>query len=316
MAIIIELLNNHGQSIGIHKFNQSAISIGRSYSNDVILLDPHSCAEHALLTCDEQGQWQLRDLNSTNGIVNSQGQRVATVPVAADGQTFTLGKQRLRILFSDSAVAPTVPLATGWQSLGWLASLPLLVMLLTLVSLDFAYSTWLSAIGEHAELWHRQLVMLPFILLLVLLWPAFLALFARFRSCEPHFKQQVSLTFGILLLWLLWEKLQLWLGFNFSNNVLFSISEALIPTLILAVLFWYSFKLAGVQRKATHLVLTVLLTSSYWAAPYLQSITPSLQPSYQAELLPAAWLITTPTSTEDFLTQTATLYQQEIKGSE
>ncbi|GHG71276.1 hypothetical protein GCM10010919_22410 [Alishewanella longhuensis] len=310
MAIIIELLNSQGQSTGIHKFSQSDIRIGRSYDNDVILLDPHSCAEHAILSRDEHGQWLLRDLNSANGTLNSQGQRVEMVPIAAQGQTFTLGKQRLRILFSDTVVAPTLPVATGWQSLSWLASLPLLITLLVLVSADFAYNTWLSAIGENAERWHRQLVLIPFILMLFLLWPAFLALLARFRSYEPHFRQQVSLTFGVLLLWLLWEKLQLWLGFNFSNNLLFIALQAIIPTLILAALFWYGFKLAGVQRKAVQLVLTLLLTSSYWSIPYLQSITPTLQPSYQAELLPAAFLITTPTSTEAFLIQTETLYQQ------
>lgn len=310
MAIIIELLNSQGKSTGIHKFNQNDIRIGRSYNNDVILLDPHSCAEHAILSCDEQGQWQLRDLNSANGTLNSQGQRVEVVPISAKGQSFTLGKQRLRVLFSDTAVAPTLPVVTGWQSLSWLASLPLLVTLLLLVSADFAYNTWLSAIGENAERWHRQLVLIPFILMLILLWPAFLALLARFRSHEPHFRQQVSLTFGVLLLWLLWEKLQLWLGFNFSNHLLLIALQAMIPALILAALFWYGFKLAGVQRKGVQLVLTLLLTSSYWSIPYLQSITPTLQPSYQAELLPEAWLISTPSSIDAFLAATDSLYQK------
>ncbi|CAM5220015.1 FHA domain-containing protein [Alishewanella longhuensis] len=310
MAIIIELLNSQGQSTGIHKFNQSDIRIGRSYSNDVILLDPHSCAEHAILSCDEQGQWQLRDLNSANGTLNSQGQRVEVVPIAAQGQSFTLGKQRLRILFSDTAVAPTLPVATGWQSLGWLASTPLLITLLILVSADFAYNNWLSAIGEHAERWYRQLVILPFILLLIAFWPAFLALLARFRSQDAHFKQQASLTFGTLVIWLLWDKLQFWLGFNFSNTMLLSLLHAVIPTLILGAFFWYGFTLAGIQRKATKWVFAALLTSSYWAVPYLQSITPTLQPAYQAELLPEAWLISSPSSIDAFMMETDSLYQK------
>lgn len=310
MAVIIELLNSQGKSIGIHKFSQAEIRIGRSYDNDVILLDPHSCAEHAILSCDEQGQWQLRDLNSANGTLNSRGQRVAVVSISASGQELTLGKQRLRVFFSAAAVAPTRLLATGWHSLRLLSSIPLLVMLLVLLAANLAYDTWVGVLGEAAENWQRQLLAIPFLLLALLLWPALLALWARFRSHDAHFRQQATLVYAVAVFWLLWQISANWLGFNFSNTWILTVLQLLLPTLLLFCLFWYGFTLAGVQRKGVQWLLALVLTSTYWLVPYIQSAGPNLQPQYQAELLPQSFLITTPTSPDVFLAQTEALYQQ------
>ncbi|WP_423186111.1 FHA domain-containing protein [Alishewanella sp. d11] len=310
MAIIIEVLNSRGQSTGLHKFNQAQIRIGRGFDNDLIIQDPHSCAAHAELSRDEQGQWQLRDLQSLNGTLNSQGKRENVIPITKNGQVVTLGKQRLRIILSDSSVAPTLPLTQGWHSLNWLSSTALLISLVLLLSVDFIYSTWLGAIGENAERWHRQLILLPFILLLVLIWPSLLALLARLHSHETKFKQQANLAFTALCCWLLWEKLHTWLSFNFSHTLLLTSLELLAPVVILGAFFWCGFILAGIQNKILHVVLTVSLASIYWAIPYFNSITPNREPSYQADMLPASWLITTPKTTEQFIRDSAALFQQ------
>lgn len=311
MAIIIELLNNRGQAISLHKFEQAQIRIGRSYNNDLIIQDPFSCAAHAELRCNEQGQWQLHDLQSVNGTLNSKGQRQQVITIGQNGQDVTLGKQRLRILFLDSKVAPTARLNNGWHMLNWLNSTVLLIGLLLLLSVDFVFNTWLEAIGENADRWHRQLVFLPFLLLLVLVWPSLLALLARLHSQETKFKQQANLAFSALTLWLLWEKLHVWLSFNFSHTMLLSSFELLVPMVILGLFFWCGFILAGIQNKILHVVLTVSLASTYWAIPYVNSITPNLEPSYQADMLPASWLITTPKTPEQFIQDSAALFQRD-----
>ena len=310
MAVIIELLNNQGKSVGIHKFTQSEIRIGRSYDNDVILLDPHSCAEHAILSCDEQGQWQFRDLNSANGTLGSSGQRIEQTSIGGDGQEFTLGKQRLRVFFAAASVAPTRLLAKGWHSLQLLSSVPLLILLLLLVSAHFSYEMWLGAIGEAAKNWYRQLLSIPFILLALLLWPALLALWARLRSQESNFRPQVTLVLLITSSWLLWSQLSRWLSFNFNQAMLVNMLQLTLPAVLLAVLFWNGFKLAGMQRKGLQLVLTLALASTYWLVPYMQSAGPQLMPQYQAELLSQPMLINTPQDPEAFLADSASLFEE------
>lgn len=310
MAVIVELLNNQGKSTSIHKFTQSEIRLGRSYANDVILLDPHSCAEHAVLTCNELGEWQLRDLNSANGTLNSQGQRVAATIIPKDGQEFRLGKQRLRVVFSDAVVAPTRVILTGWQSLRWLSSVPLLLGALVLLALLEGYDTWLGALGEGAENWQRQLLVIPFMLIVMLLWPAILAMLARFRSYDANFLPQATLLYVIVAAWFLLDNATSWLHFNFSNNALVGALDHILPAILLCALFWFGFKLAAIQRNWLRLVLTLVLVSTYWLVPYIQSSGPNLAPQYRAEMLPQSFLVTSPNSAQSFLEQSEQLYQQ------
>ncbi|GGW67564.1 FHA domain-containing protein [Alishewanella tabrizica] len=310
MAIIVELLNSQGKPVSIHKFTQSDIRIGRSYENDVIVQDPYCCAEHAVLSCNDQGHWHMRDLASVNGTVNSQGQRIDFMSIAANGQEFMLGQQRLRVLLSDAAIAPTRIIAQGWHSLRILSSLPLLVLVLLIVALDMAYGTWIDVLGEAAEKWQRQLLVIPFFLLIPLLWPALLALFARFRGQDAHFRQQAALVYAVVAAWVLWDIMANWLGFNFSDSTLFGVLQKVVPTMLLLSLFWYGFSLVAIQRKSVQAILTLALASTYWLFPYIQSAGPNIQPRYEANLLPQAFLVTSPSNSTDFMAASQSLYQQ------
>lgn len=310
MAIIVELLNNQGKPVSIHKFTQSDIRIGRSYENDVIVQDPYCCAEHAILSCNEQGHWHMRDLASVNGTINSQGQRIDFMTIAANGQEFMLGQQRLRVLLSNAAIAPTRMIAQGWHSLRVLSSLPLLLLVLIIAGLDMAYGTWIDVVGEAAEKWQRQLLVIPFFLVIPLLWPALLALFARFRGQDAHFRQQAALVYAVVAAWVFWDIIANWLGFNFSNSTLFAVLQKAIPSMLLLGLFWYGFSLAAIQRKSVQAFLTLALTSTYWLFPYIQSAGPNIQPQYEANLLPQAFLITSPSNSTDFMAASQNLYQQ------
>lgn len=308
MAILVELLNAHGKVIGLHKFTQPHIRIGRAYDNDVILLDPHSCPEHAMLTLDEDGQWQLSDLNSVNGTLNNQGQRVDTHPIKQSGHEFTLGKQRLRVIFSDQPVAATQPLSKSLMALPLLNSIPYLLLLMLLISLSMAFDFWLGAIGEQANNWHRQLLLIPIILLACAIWPAILALWARFSSHEPRIRQQVALTYSLILLWLLWGMLSSWLNFNVNNSVINQALHQLIPAILLLSFFWLGFSLMSMKKRGLQGVLTLSLTSLFWLMPYLQSATPNMAPQYQYQLLPAAWLWRTPKDVEHFLQDSSSIF--------
>ena len=93
-----------------HKLTKSQIYIGRDYHNDIILSDPHVCPSHISIAFIE-GQWVISDHESVNGtfIENSNHKKLpANQQVISDGDTISLGKSQLRILFKDHRVAPTV----------------------------------------------------------------------------------------------------------------------------------------------------------------------------------------------------------------
>lgn len=315
MAILIELLNSQGRVTERHKFSQPQISLGRGYNNDIILLDPHSCAEHAVLTLDEQQQWQLTDMDSVNGVHNQRGQRVSQQPIKQSGQEFTLGRQRLRILFSDHPVAATQPLKGTERLLELLSSPLLLIAAMLLVSLTLGYGFWLDGLGEDSQ-WQKQLLFIPFALLMFALWPLLLALWARFSSREPRLRPQLALTFSLLVLWSCWDILDALLSFNLNNSAITPLLGYLVPGLLLLGFFWYSFSLMSIQRRWLHISLTVVLSSIYWLYPWVQQNSMHYAPQYEHQLLPQAWLLRQPTPAEQLLQSTDALFTDSAASAE
>jgi hypothetical protein len=315
MAILIELLNSQGQVIERHKCNQQQISLGRGYHNDIILLDPHSCAEHAILTLDEQQQWQLTDMDSVNGVRNQRGQRVSQQLISHSGQEFTLGRQRLRFLFSDHPVVATQPLHDAERLLPLLSSPLLLICAVLLVALTQGYEFWLGGLGEDSQ-WQRQLLLIPFLLLMFALWPLLLALWARFTGREPQLRQQLALTFSLLVLWTGWEALAAVLHFNLNNSVLSQGVSYLLPTALLLLFFWFSFSLLSIKRRWLQVGLTLLFSSFYWVYPWMQPSPLHYAPHYQHQLLPAPWLLRQPTSTDSLLDSSDSLFSDSAATAE
>lgn len=310
MGIIIQLLNNYNQVTHIHKFHQRTVHIGRSYDNDLTLLDPHVCAKHAALMVDEGSRWWLHDLNSVNGTLNGRGDPIQAVTLPDEGYSFTVGRQRLKVILGSTVVAPTQPIAKDWRSSQVLTSLIFLLFCLVLISLDFAYDAWLGAVGEDIETWYKQLIIVPLVLVALLVPPALLALWARVRSLDTHFRQQINLVFLTLTGWLLWVRVIHWLEFNYRDGLVLTIGSESVFALLLFSFFWCSFTLAGIKRRATKLCLAVLLASTYWLVPYGFSEENHMETSYQGVLLPRGFLISTPQSESNFLYDTEQLFEE------
>lgn len=308
MAIIIQILNNQGNVTSNQKLDQSRVTIGRSYDNDIILNDPHICPQHAALYYNDQAQWYIEDLNSINGIFNHLGKPFELAPIPQDGLIFTLGKQKLRALSSNAPVAPTLILPKKPHIL---SSIFLLAILILFILLELAYDTWINTLGENAKDWKKELLMHPFYLLMFIIWPAFFSLIARLRSLDTQFLNQSIVFFTALSVWIIWLKLYSLLSFNFSTSSLLPMFNNVIPGIILLILLWYNIKLCGVTNKWLHIFLTLMLTSTYWLIPYANNDNKSLQPSFSAKIFSENLLITKPTTINQFLIDGEVLFSSE-----
>ena len=109
MALVgyIEILDGKGNVIGRNAVESFPISIGRAYTNQVIVSDPHVCPMHLTIVPDEQGRLIARDLDSVNGLRDgSANARVATLEIHS-GTQFRIGHTLLRYCSVDHPLAPT-----------------------------------------------------------------------------------------------------------------------------------------------------------------------------------------------------------------
>lgn len=93
-------------------------TLGRAYSNDLILDDPYICPDHAVLERNEQGAIEVRDLGSVNGLYQGSWQQRLERIRLESGDRFRMGHTIIRFSDVSQAVAPTLyDKAERWQHL-------------------------------------------------------------------------------------------------------------------------------------------------------------------------------------------------------
>lgn len=67
-VIHLEILGRHGELVARHALRHLPIRIGRAYDNDVILDDPYVAPHHAVVERSQDGELELVDAGSVNGL--------------------------------------------------------------------------------------------------------------------------------------------------------------------------------------------------------------------------------------------------------
>ncbi len=106
----VEILDKRGHVMQRVRVERLPATIGRAYTNDVILDDPFVSAEHAGIGRDDAGNIRVEDLGSKNGLYQLHpSQQIAHAPVAGE-QQFRVGQTILRIRDAHHPVPVTLPL--------------------------------------------------------------------------------------------------------------------------------------------------------------------------------------------------------------
>lgn len=105
--IIVEILPHKGKvAESYHAINKSRVTLGRSYSNDIIIDDLYISAQHLLIFL-EDGKIQIKDLDSDNGTQVNGAPKFQNKTVSLEsGDIVELGRSRLRLLLPNHPVEP------------------------------------------------------------------------------------------------------------------------------------------------------------------------------------------------------------------
>jgi hypothetical protein len=104
----IEILDSKGKVTERFRVDGLPVTVGRAYTNQIILDDPLVSPEHLIIDKDEAGRLIARDLDSVNGLYDgTRGHRVTSLLLASETQ-FRIGHRALRYSAIDQPVAATV----------------------------------------------------------------------------------------------------------------------------------------------------------------------------------------------------------------
>jgi len=314
MAIMIEVLNKQHKVIERHKFTTPRIGIGRAFDNDLILFDKHVNPHHAELVKAEDGVWHLHDLSSLNGSFIEPGKAIDGTAAVASGQLCWLGEQAVRVFDESHPVAAALPYNRIEQNLTKFGHWAVVSTLALLVLLLEVFSLWLEVPKQERNEWSRLLVGLPLMLLVLSLWPAALAVWARINQHEARFFAQFGITLACVGAWSVLDGVFAVLNFSGNGAGLLSWLQEGMHWLLLVCTLSANFYLAlqiTTLRK-------VLLATTVGLVFMLQGLDTGLlmnefrrmMPQYDSSLMPLSFYFNDPVMQSEFEQNSIELFKQ------
>ena len=306
-ALVVEIRDSHHRLQGYHQVDAFPLSIGRAYSNQIILSDPYVQAQHLVVNADEQG-WRVNDVSGQLGKETRQ---------LASGDEIVVGRTYLRFFSPEHPVAPAKSLHAKASFMEALRVVSLTSLLLGLLMLGLAITDYMTA---TQEVFAGRLVAatLP-ILAGVIIWSAIwslLAYIARRRLCFYYF---LTVAVIYVLADLSFETLIDYFAFNIVSLWMSQALSYVTGGVLLVALFYASMHRAfaiSQRRKfllanlfSWGLVLVTLFVVSANRAEFNRN------PEFPAELKPPFARIASVTSLENFMADTEAVID-EIKIEE
>ena len=209
----IEVLSHSGSVIARHRVTAGAATIGRGYTNDVVIDDAFVAPAHLRIAyaADDGAEmaqnpplW-LDDLDTGNGTFDLSSQSNITRVQVGDEATVRIGHTHVRIrrssfdvapalaLPQQASAAPVVPAASPPAIGHGTAALAMIALFIAAIEV----STWLSQTGEFKlAAYLPGGVILP---LMVLGWAGIWTLLTRLVTSNGQFFRHVAIAFAFML---------------------------------------------------------------------------------------------------------------------
>ena len=314
MAIMIEVLNKQHKVIERHKFSSARIALGRAFDNDLVLFDKHVSPHHAELVQAEDGVWHLHDLSSLNGSFTEPGKPIDGTSAVSSGALCWLGEQALRVFDESHPVAPAQPYNRIEQRLAKFGHWAVVSALVLLVLLLEVFSLWLEVPKQERNEWSRLLVGLPLMLLVMSLWPAALAVWARINQHEARFFAQLGITLACVGAWSLIDGLFSVLNFSANGAGLLSwLQEGMHGLLLVGTLsanFYLALQITTLRKILFAATIGLVFMLQSLDTGFLMNEYRRMMPQYDSSLMPLSFYFNDPVTQGEFEQNSIELFKQ------
>ncbi len=283
-------------------------TIGRAYSNDLVLTDHYVAAEQLRLR-ESNMEWFLDILDTTNPVlVNGQPVKNSQIKIQS-GDKVMIGRTVLRFYANDHQIEETRKLlVTNWLVDGhWRTILP--AIMLFLVGLAVAFSEYLqtSTMIKWQDLASEALLGV----FLTVCWAAIWSIVGRVLRHQPQFYVQLSVTAGVYLLAIIGEHVFEPLEYMSNSALIGDVISWLFTLFIITLLLKLNLSIATNLHKSTSVAFFVACFSfAFFFGIYeLEKEEFEWEPSYSQVLKPPMFKIHSDLSVDDYLNESESLFE-------
>ena len=262
MSLVVELLDASGRAINTKLFSSKEISIGRDFSCDVIVTDPHADALHAKVSLDPVSNViQVQDCDSINGTQSGRIKLRGSSKQVPANTVITIGKTRLKLCNSNLPVPAAKPLTAldRWYDMADKTLFcGLCILLLCGIEL---FDTWAHS---TADLQSSQLIEnLGLVLLIVGMAAAFWSLIGRIAKRRLSFRAHLAIASIGLCLVALADPLLQFILYNINSSHAFFTASLISSGLITVVIQFFHLHLATNLGTKTRLAILAMVFALY-----------------------------------------------------
>jgi hypothetical protein len=317
MEIIIEEISHGHKLLSRHKFATNNITIGRGYDNDIIISDPHVCADHLRLHFNGE-HWLVDDQGSINGSYLEDSKDNVIQHQVRSGDIITIGKSQVRFVFPSHSVPQSLAISP-FESLINLARHPI-VLALSMTLFAFI-GGWIINLNNANEVTLTQMLVPTIGLTLgFVLWPAGIALVSYLTKHDARFWTQMGICFIFFnLMWLsdIFENI---VHFNTSSNFSMLWLLAIIPLLLAFGLFWLNcyvgFHMTLRRRNVVASSLVLLLFGGSFIVHLSKQPDFNPRPQFDTTIMSPAFLFAPSSDVETFVNDASKLFDKATKNAE
>ena len=317
MEIIIEEISHGHKLLGRHKFASSNITIGRGYDNDIIISDPHVCADHLQLHFNGE-HWLVNDQGSINGSYLLDSKENVIQHQVRSGDIITIGKSQVRFVFPSHPVEASIAISP-FESLINLARHP--VALALSMSLFALIAGWIINLNNANEVSLTQMLVPTIGLTLgFALWPAGIALVSHLTKHDARFWTQMGISFIFFNLMWLSDILENIVHFNTSSNFSMLWTISIIPLVLAFCLFWLNcyvgFHMTLRRRNLVSMSLIVLLFGGSFLIQMSKQPEFNPRPQFDTTIMSPVFLFAPSSNVESFVSDSTKLFEKVSKQAE
>ena len=229
--IWVEILTRHREVAARYRFAGPEIRIGRGYTNDVVLDDPHVALEHLRVRRGDDQALIAEDIGTLNGMhVGGKREKVQQVILNGD-QVIRIGRTELRIRGADY-VLPRERVLTGPTRV-----IPIIVALSAVLLIVETLSLWLRQVAEPQLSYY-----LPGLLALpayAVTWAGVWAILCRIFSGQARFERQLLIALSGLLALTIYQRISEFAPFVISWYMPTKYAFVAIYVLLGVICFWH-----------------------------------------------------------------------------
>ena len=301
MGPVIEIYSRAGRLLSRQRMPSDSFTVGRGYSNDLLLDDPYVKSEHMHIMANEYGDWRIVDVD----IPYQEA-------VVKSGEELLVGKTRLKIFDHSYAVAPARNVNDFESSLISSGRLVTCVGLMLLAMLLQAIEAYISSSSEvrWTIIFSEALIAGASFIIVAGFW----ALLSRLLRHEERFLSLLVLLLKVSVFMWLFDMLISLIGFNLNDPDVIFVIGALFAGFVTAYYIYACLVLVTLLSRRIQsiaaLVAGIMVTLLISADLVIGLDKFSARVSYSGSMYPAAVVVADGVTTEDFIDGTIEMFFQ------